>query len=72
MVVGNLTGILPETLIGEIETLVKVFQAVGGLIAAYIILYIVYLVLLRKRNVKLEEIRKIVERIDKKLNKKKK
>jgi len=58
----------PE-LMGRISSLITFFQAVGGMIIAYIVFQVVRISLSKKRKKELEEIKKIVKRIEKKVNK---
>lgn len=60
-------ALLPSELVGRLSTLVTLFQAVGGMIIAYIVFQIVRLILSKKRKRELEEIKQIVTRIDKKI-----
>ena len=71
MVVENLTSIiLPEELVKDLSFLATLFQAIGGLIVAYIVFGIVNLILGRKKEKELKRIRELLEQINAKLGKK--
>ncbi len=66
----NKMAITPEMLIEDMSGLITFFEAIGGLIVAYIIFGIVNLILGRKKEKELKKIREAVEEINKKLGKK--
>jgi hypothetical protein len=72
MVIENITSIiLPEEVVKDLSFLATLFQAVGGLILAYIIFSIINLILGKKKEQELKRIRELLEEINKKLGKKK-
>ena len=69
MVVENVTGILPEEIVSQLVTLTRLFQALGGLIIAYIIFGIVNTILNRKKQNEMKRMRILLEEMNKKLGK---
>jgi len=70
MVIENITDIaLIENLISRVSTLTSIFQAIGGLIIAYIIFAVVNLIINRKKSDELRRIKQLLEQINKKLKK---
>ena len=70
--VGNATEIVVSgELLAKASTLITLFQAIGGLIIAYLIFNIISLLRGRKRGQDMRKIRELLESIDKKLGKKK-
>ena len=69
MVVGNLTA-LPNDIIDQLTVLTRFFQAIGGLIVAYIIFGVLNVIWNRRKSHELVKIRKVVEQINRKLSKK--
>jgi phosphate/sulfate permease len=72
MVAETISYILPERILNQISALVILFQAVGGMIIAYIIFQIIKISLSKKSKKELEEIKTIVKRLEKKVDKLKK
>jgi hypothetical protein len=71
MAVENFTGLfLPDELIKQLTTLTKFFQAIGGLIVAYIIFGVLNAIWNRKRSQEIIRMRKLLEQINRKLDKK--
>ena len=67
----NATGIvLNDVLLKRASGLITMFQAIGGLIIAYLVFNIISLWQARKKRKDIEKIRETLERIDKKLGKK--
>lgn len=67
----NATGaVLNEVLLKRVLNLITLFQAIGGLIIAYLVFNIISLWQARKKRKDIEKIRKSLERIEKKLDKK--
>ena len=71
MVVETITYI-PEKLVREISSLVILFKAVGGFVIGYIVFQVVRILLSRKNKKELQEIKRIVKGIDRKIDKLKK
>lgn len=70
MAVENLTNaILPDQLISQLVTLTKFFQAIGGLIVAYIVFGVLNAVWNRRRSRDISKMTKLLEQINKKLDK---
>ncbi len=72
MVVENLTTILPDELIRDLQFLANFFIAIGGFIIAYIVFNIINVVWNRKRLKEIKKIKELLEEINKKLIKNKK
>ncbi|HLF53785.1 MAG TPA: hypothetical protein VI544_01260 [Candidatus Nanoarchaeia archaeon] len=71
MEVLNATGaVLNDVLLKRVLNLITLFQAIGGLIIAYLVFNIISLWQARKKRKDIEKIRKALERIEKKLDKK--
>lgn len=68
MVLENMT-ILPEDLADRVHTLITIFEAIGGLIIAYLAFSLFNSIQNRKKRNELRRIRKSIESIDKKLDK---
>jgi L-lactate permease len=60
---------LPQTLVNNLQSLIILFQAIGGLIIAYIIFNIINLIRQRRNSQEIKEIRGGIKRIEEKLNK---
>ncbi len=70
MVVENITNlILPDALVKDLSFLATLFQAIGGLIIVYIIFNLINLRFVRKRQRELVKIRKLIEKINRKIKK---
>ena len=73
MITGNAINAtlaqMPAELIGRLQSLITIFQAIGGLVIVYLVFVIVNLFLHRKRAKEMEEIRRMFEQINKKLDK---
>ena len=68
---ANVTDIdLLQNLVSKVSTISAVFQAIGGLILAYIIFNVVSVIMNKKKNKELEKIRMLLEQINKKIKKK--
>lgn len=61
-----------QNLTNRINLVIALFQAIGGFIVAYILFNIVNIVLSRKKNSELKQIRLLLEKINKKLGNNKK
>jgi len=71
MVVENITSILlPEEIVKDLSFLATLFQAIGGLIVAYIVFSIINVIMGKKKEQELKKIREAVEQINEKLGKK--
>lgn len=68
MVLENATNVSSSGIFGSITSLTQIFQAIGGLIIAYIIFGIINIILNRRKNKQIEDIRKLLEKINKKLS----
>jgi len=67
---ANLTNIeMLEILIKRMYTLSTLFQAVGGLILAYIVFNIINTIIAKKKRNELRRMRQLLERIDKNISK---
>ena len=66
-VVSALTEIEIQALLERLSSLTTVFQAIGGLIIAYIVFSIINTVFNRKKRNELRRMRILLERIEKKL-----
>ena len=67
---ANLTNIETlEILIKRVSTLTAIFQAIGGLILAYIIFNIINTIMNRKKRNELRRIRQLLERMDRNISK---
>ena len=60
---------LPTAVVGQVSTLLTIFQAIGGLIIIYIVFNIVNVFLNRKKAKETERMRELLEKIDRKLDK---
>lgn len=68
----EITGdIIAEELVNKIANLTRLFQAIGGLIIAYIIFSILNLITNKRRRKQEERMVELLESIDRKLGKKK-
>lgn len=68
MVIENITNIiLPPEIIKELSFLATFFQAIGGLVLAYIVFNIISIIHGRKKEQELKRIRVLLEQINKKL-----
>jgi len=67
----GIVEILPSEIASKIDLLITVIGALGGILIIYLIFEIVNFILNRKRNKKIEEIRKDVKFIKDRVNKKK-
>jgi len=72
MVVENLSSLTNietlEVLIKRVSTLTAIFQAIGGLILAYIIFNIINTIIAKKKRDELKRMRVLLERIDKNIS----
>lgn len=71
MVIENITGLDFSALAGRASSLITLFQAIGGLIIAYLVFSIINMFLNRRKAKDIERMRQILESINKKLDKKK-
>jgi len=69
MAFENITGESLEGLIGQIASLTTLFQAIGGIIIAYIVFNTINAILNRKKRNELKKMSNLLESIDKKLDK---
>ena len=69
MVLEELAVSLPEETLSRIHTLITIFEAIGGLILAYLAFSIFNAIQNRKKRNELRRIRKSIESIDRKLSK---
>ena len=69
MVLEGMAITLPEETINSLHNLIRIFEAVGGLIIAYIVFNIINIIFNRKNRNEFKKMRKAVESIDKKMNK---
>ncbi len=67
MVAEEFTYILPPEMTSRLSSLITLFQALGGLAIAYIIFNAARVFWMKRRTNETSEIRKVLERIDKKL-----
>ena len=67
--VGIITDILPSEILSKIDFLIVLIQALGGLIVIYLIFMIIRFFMIRKQNKIIEEIRKDIKLIKKKIKK---
>lgn len=67
--VGIITDILPSEILSKIDFLIILIQALGGLIVIYLILIIIRLLMIRKQNKIIEEIRRDIKSIKNKIKK---
>jgi hypothetical protein len=67
--IANLTSEGLKTLTNQVANLTNIFQAIGGFILAYILFNIIALILDRKKNQELVQIRLLLEKMNKKLGK---
>jgi len=65
--IGNLYDF--DILLRKISTLTTLFQAIGGLILAYIIFNIINTIMNRKKRNELRRIRQLLERMDRNISK---
>jgi len=70
MAVENLTGVLPDEVISQISFLIKIFQAIGGLIIAYIIFNVIQVIINRKKQNHMKDMSMDIKEIKKLLKKK--
>lgn len=69
-IAANMTGIvLSNDLIARTSGLITLFQAIGGLIIAYIVFNIISLWLGRRKAKEISRMRETLDRIDKRLEK---
>ena len=69
---ANVTDVIVlEDMLKKLTTISALFQAIGGIVLAYIIFNIVSVIINRKKNKELERIRMLLEKINKKLDKQK-
>jgi len=68
---GLVGGVEIESLVNQVSFLVRIFQAIGGLIIAYIIFSVINTIIERKKRNELRRMRELLEQINKKLTKKK-
>ncbi|MDO8622828.1 MAG: hypothetical protein Q7R52_01155 [archaeon] len=66
----SMIGQIPQELVGRVELLITIFQAVGIFVILYIIFNIVNIILNRKRNKQIDLLVKNVEEMKKALKKK--
>jgi len=72
MAVENFSGFfVPDEIVSQLVTLTKFFQAIGGLIVAYIVFGVLNAIWNRKRSQEIIKMRKLLEQINRKLGKKK-
>ncbi len=64
-------AITPEVLFEDMSSLITFFEAVGGLIVAYIAFGIVNIILGRRKDAELRKMRELLQQINNKLGKKK-
>lgn len=69
MAIENLTGVLPNEVVNQISLLIRIFQAIGGLIIAYIIFNVIQVIINRKKKnhmkriaVDIKEIKKLLQK----------
>jgi hypothetical protein len=67
----NLIPVIPAELSGRFSNLITLFQAIGGLIVAYIIFNIANMFWNRKKADEMRKMRLLLEQINKKLDNKK-
>jgi signal transduction histidine kinase len=73
MVMENITSyVVPDSVLNQITSLTRLFQAIGGLIIAYLIFNFINVLLNKKKKNELRKIRETVEKINEKLGNKKK
>ena len=70
MVVEITGNVLAEELVNKISNLTRLFQAIGGLIIAYIVFSIINLITNRKRRKIEKRMVELLESIDRKMGKK--
>jgi len=69
-IVGNVSSIiLAQDLFNQASHLITLFEAIGGLIVAYIAFNIISLFLDRKKSKELARMRELLEQINRKLDK---
>ncbi|MDO8517591.1 MAG: hypothetical protein Q7S33_05700 [Nanoarchaeota archaeon] len=66
----SMIGQIPQELVGRVELLITIFQAVGIFVILYIIFNIVNIIINRKRNKQIDLLVKNVEEMKKALKKK--
>ena len=72
MVIENITQVeVFDVLLKKLSSMTTVFQAIGGLVLAYIIFNVINMITHRKKRNELRRIRELLEQINKKLDKKK-
>ena len=64
-----ITNVLPGEILNKIDFLIVLIQALGGLIVIYLIFMIIRFFMIRKQNKIIEEIRKDIKLIKKKIKK---
>lgn len=69
MAVEGIVNLFPEDLVSQVSFLIKLFQAIGGLIIFYIVFNIVNVIINRKKKNELKEINKSLVEIKKLLAK---
>lgn len=69
IVTGENASIIGSELVSKIGNLVTLFQAIGGLIAIYVLFVLVSLWFRRKRTNEMKRMRESLERIERKLSK---
>ena len=70
MAVENLTSfIVPDDIVSQLVTLTKFFQAIGGLIVAYIVFGVLNAIWNRRRSRDISKMAKLLEQINRKLDK---
>ena len=67
MVAGNFTEV--EVLVNNVASLTKMFQAIGGVILAYIIFNVINTIFNKKKRNELRRIRKMIENINRNVSK---
>lgn len=73
MTIENFTNVLlPEDVVHQISYLSTLFQAIGGLVIAYIVFNIINIIHNQKKEKELKKMRMLLEDIDKKLSRKNK
>ncbi len=68
--IPNITSINVEDILTQVSTLMTIFQAIGGLVVAYIVFNIINIFWNRKKRREIKKIRELLEEINTKLSKK--
>ena len=67
---GEVINILPQEIISKVEFLIILIQALGGLLVIYLFLSVIRIIMVRKQNKVIGEIRKDVKYLKNKLKNK--